>query len=386
MVFCTCITPDLVDRESAEEHTKDHYIEKGYRICKPKKRFRQIMRSLLQVHNESVNVWTHFIGAVVFLTLIVWTLLYRVHPSVSLNTKQMEFINTWLGPIQSNFTNSSNSTDVSWKSYMTSLAETSQELSQEHWHQFTNSMSEKVKNLMVQAQHFPEFITQESEFIIDSFLKRLNMMKTIIMPPKWPIFIFLFVAFSCLASSTAFHLFNVHSRKWFLVLLRMDYAGITLLIAGSFVPMVYYGFYCHKYLMLIYLLMPSLFSSVILYYIFHKNFHKFFLPEYTFYRLSAFLGFGLSGGLPVIHMLFVNSDSFNRVHVAKWMVLMGLCYVVGGVLYGLRFPEKWFPRVFDVWGASHQLFHLFVLAGALSHYFGIMTAYNSRMQYGCPAT
>jgi adiponectin receptor len=35
--------------------------------------------------------------------------------------------------------------------------------------------------------------------------------------------------------------------------LRLDYAGVCLLIAGSTFPLYYYGFYCHSTLAMIYL-------------------------------------------------------------------------------------------------------------------------------------
>lgn len=42
--------------------------------------------------------------------------------------------------------------------------------------------------------------------------------------------------------------------KWdSLLLLRLDYCGIALLIMGSFVPWLYYGFYCHYKHKMIYL-------------------------------------------------------------------------------------------------------------------------------------
>lgn len=44
------------------------------------------------------------------------------------------------------------------------------------------------------------------------------------------------------------HLINVYEYFY-----RLDYCGIALLIMGSFVPWLYYGFYCHYEHKLIYL-------------------------------------------------------------------------------------------------------------------------------------
>ena len=56
----------------------------------------------------------------------------------------------------------------------------------------------------------------------------------------------------------------------------------------------------------------------------------------------------------------------------------GISYVVGALLYILRFPEKKFPRKFDYIGASHQIFHILVFIGALFHFMGSLDAYNYR--------
>lgn len=51
------------------------------------------------------------------------------------------------------------------------------------------------------------------------------------------------------------------------------------------------------------------------------------------------------------------------------VALGGLCYVVGGVIYGLRRPDpspKWF--------GFHEIFHSFTLGGYVSHYIGICLA------------
>ncbi|KAI0483656.1 hypothetical protein F4859DRAFT_512304 [Xylaria cf. heliscus] len=41
-----------------------------------------------------------------------------------------------------------------------------------------------------------------------------------------------------------------------------------------------------------------------------------------------------------------------------------------------HFPESWAPQKFDIWGASHQIFHLFVVLSAAIHVWGILTVYD----------
>lgn len=61
---------------------------------------------------------------------------------------------------------------------------------------------------------------------------------------RWPLFIMLVSAISCLSFSTIFHLLSAHSKKFHNILNRLDYAGISILIAGSCYPPFYYFFYC----------------------------------------------------------------------------------------------------------------------------------------------
>ena len=55
--------PELIDNV---------YIKRGYRINYTS--FRLVMRSLLLLHNESVNIWSHLIGVFVWLLLVFYTL------------------------------------------------------------------------------------------------------------------------------------------------------------------------------------------------------------------------------------------------------------------------------------------------------------------------
>ena len=62
--------------------------------------------------------------------------------------------------------------------------------------------------------------------------------------PKFPLFIHIFGSIACLGCSATFHLFKDQSLYMSEVLARVDYAGISLLIAGSNMPLLYYSFNC----------------------------------------------------------------------------------------------------------------------------------------------
>lgn len=59
-----------------------------------------------------------------------------------------------------------------------------------------------------------------------------------------PLFIHMVSAIICLGCSTFFHLYKDHSEKYSRLLSRLDYGGISILIAGSNTPPIIYSFYC----------------------------------------------------------------------------------------------------------------------------------------------
>jgi adiponectin receptor len=60
---------------------------------------------------------------------------------------------------------------------------------------------------------------------------------------------------ACLGFSSAFHTFSNHSEHIYEQWLVLDFLGILCLIAGSWVPGVYYGFYCQRPITRFYLIM-----------------------------------------------------------------------------------------------------------------------------------
>jgi predicted membrane channel-forming protein YqfA (hemolysin III family) len=63
------------------EFMKDNeYIFRGYRIGFNSKR--RILSSLFMIHNESVNVWSHLIGATLFVLLVIYSCFYLAPPGL----------------------------------------------------------------------------------------------------------------------------------------------------------------------------------------------------------------------------------------------------------------------------------------------------------------
>ncbi|KAI9299207.1 HlyIII-domain-containing protein [Neoconidiobolus thromboides FSU 785] len=188
------------------------------------------------------------------------------------------------------------------------------------------------------------------------------------------IYAFIATAIFCLVSSALFHLFCCHSESHSKAWNKCDYIGIVFLIVGSFIPAVYFGFYCENDLKLIYL------SSIIILGIATicvSMSDKLSEPGYRFHRLTLFMGLGLSGLIPLSHSIVRAgiSHSFHSLSL-NWMTLMGAMYITGALIYGFRIPERWYPGKFDFWGHSHQIWHLFVVAAAVFHYVGVLKAFH----------
>lgn len=65
----------------------------------------------------------------------------------------------------------------------------------------------------------------------------------------------------CLGMSGTYHTISNHSQIVARFGNKLDYVGIVFLIAGSFVPSIYYGFYCHPHLQELYWTMVSVVPS-----------------------------------------------------------------------------------------------------------------------------
>ncbi|KAI0497017.1 hypothetical protein KFK09_023345 [Dendrobium nobile] len=194
--------------------------------------------------------------------------------------------------------------------------------------------------------------------------------------PRWPILIFLAGSMSCLAFSAISHLLACHSRRLNLFFWRLDYIGISIMIISSFFPPIYYAFLCHPLPRLIYLSSISVLGSLSIITLLSPGFSS---PRFRPFRAALFLAMGFSGLIPAAHALAVNWDH-GAAHISIVLELaMAAAYAAGAVVYVSRVPERWRPGVFDIAGHSHQIFHVFVLLGALTHYAAIAVMVNWRV-------
>ncbi|KAL1210500.1 Heptahelical transmembrane protein 2 [Cardamine amara subsp. amara] len=182
--------------------------------------------------------------------------------------------------------------------------------------------------------------------------------------PKWPWLVFLSGAMGCLICSSMSHLFACHSRRFNLFFWRLDYAGISLMIVCSFFAPIYYAFSCHTYWRLFYLSSISILGLLAIITLLSPALSA---PRFRSFRAAVFLTMGFSGVIPASHVLYLHKDHPNVLIALVYELAMAVLYATGAGFYVSRIPERWKPGAFDIAGHSHQIFHVFVVLGALAH-------------------
>ena len=179
-------------------------------------------------------------------------------------------------------------------------------------------------------------------------------------------------AVTCLTLSASYHATNNVSPEIARKGNQADYLGILALIIGSFSSSIYFGFHCHPNLQKTYWIMIGSIGAACAVVTVNPKFRT---PEWRPWRAAMFIAMGLSAIIPVLHGLRIYGINGMEDRIGLWwLIAQGVTYVVGATIYAMRIPEKWYPGTFDLFGASHQIFHIFVLIAAGLHLVGLLRA------------
>lgn len=114
------------------------------------------------------------------------------------------------------------------------------------------------------------------------------------------------------------------------------------------------------------------------------------------YRASLFVLFALVGFFPLFHSIKLYGLAQAELLMGwSWFANGGLTYLSGATIYAVcdrsqtkmrqinnvsqaRIPERLKPGRFDVWGSSHQIFHVAIILAALMHFKGILVSLDYR--------
>lgn len=120
---------------------------------------------------------------------------------------------------------------------------------------------------------------------------------------RWPIIVFLLSAVFCLLCSAIFHLFYCLSATANKILLRLDYAGVSILITGSCFPPFVYGFYCQPFFSNLYLAVIGVTSIIVFFVSLGDKIHS---QPYRKLKSVMYGGLGIFAGLPMIHLAYLS--------------------------------------------------------------------------------
>jgi adiponectin receptor len=126
------------------------------------------------------------------------------------------------------------------------------------------------------------------------------------------------------------------------LLSRLDYGGISLLIAGSTFPPVVYGFACNAIPRITYLVIISSTCTAAFAMTLMPGADT---PKYRRMRGFLFIFVGLFAGVPTFHGA-INNDHNILINVNYW-IIGGLLYITGALIYIARIPERLSPGTFD---------------------------------------
>ncbi|KAF1992596.1 Hly-III related protein [Aulographum hederae CBS 113979] len=185
---------------------------------------------------------------------------------------------------------------------------------------------------------------------------------------------FFFGVAICFLLSATFHIVNNHSEHINIIGNQLDYLGIVILMWGSTIPCVYYGFFCDPTLQYMYWGMVTIFAAACTYATLRSTFRT---PQYRPYRTAMYACLGLSFIIPIIHSIILYGWETQMWRMSlDWMALMAMLNLSGAALYAFRIPEKLFPRRFDILGASHQIMHCMVIFAGFAHLCGLLRAFD----------
>lgn len=106
---------------------------------------------------------------------------------------------------------------------------------------------------------------------------------------------------------------------------------------------------------------------------------RFRTPRWRPYRAAMFIALGFSAVIPILEAIW--NRGIEQVKVEMSLVhcsWQGFLYILGACIYAMRVPERFWPRKFDLFGSSHQIFHCCVVAAGIVHAVGVWKAFEYR--------
>lgn len=372
----------------------NEYLKTGYR--RPQT-FLSLTKSLFGFHNQTMNVWTHLFAAFFFFGLFFWilssssvTIQNSKEIKATLNkfhfeTQYQKMIETISQKVKESDLSSYRSLhDEHFKEFVLNFVEQSPELQplKQKLINFSSTIRRDTSNELRNTNSLDSITNcNVASVIINQFSDYAS--RNI---EKSPVYIFIVSAIVCLVSSSAYHLYAPLSPKLFLILRKMDYLGIIQHISVSSFTNFYYFYYCDTFLRNIYLGLILSISVAILPFTILPTFEG---KKHKKLRTFLFSVLGFSNFIPGVHgvSLAMTREPESTVlplgMALTYLLLMVGCYSTGIFFYASRFPERKFPKKFDVWFNSHTIWHIFTFLGMISCWMTIQNLIHDRIDIRC---
>jgi adiponectin receptor len=204
-------------------------------------------------------------------------------------------------------------------------------------------------------------------------LWKINQQYTTIRHVDYIVFVAFFVGIiTCFFLSAFFHTIANHSETVAARGVQLDYAGIVLLMWGAVMPSIYYGFYCDPKLQKVYWIVLS---SVAFGYVLVTFNRRLQSSQLRPYRAVMYTALGVSATIPIVHGVLIHGWEIQNKRISfTYVFLTAGLDLVAAVIYSIRFPERWHPIRFDIYGQSHQLLHVIVVLAGLIYLVGLLRA------------
>ena len=254
----------------APDYLRDNeFIKNGYLLnCHTVK---LVLRSLFVCSNETINVWSHLLGCLISIGLIIFTAIF-IKRQILKELTQNEFENIitnvnntlypWSNEIEQYQLIEKETIDSSISNYLNNIINNTQDLVTNFGTKSTiiNKISNFIENTKeiitkiinnftkIKDSKIYDILTIKWESCVNKIYDYINHDDNLIIKgeniKRWPLFIMLSAAIACFGCSTSFHWFSIYDKKLYSFLCRLDYAGITFLIPGSCYPPYFYFYYC----------------------------------------------------------------------------------------------------------------------------------------------
>ena len=406
----------VIGLEDAHEWSRTNtYLKEGYRKNFSSKR--KIIKSLFIKHNELMNVWTHILGALLFAALLGYIFFNiektkLVYDQLKHDLRELNFTGGFDRPLEKTFevladnwgevdikgkleSGISRITDIT-HDFVQFSSKTFEELLLKEEKLF-DGLSHNYEEIRTVVRRFSSSVVIKLHNLIDNSTAFLPDLKAAISKQSlkellgstssletYPIYVFLVSAIICLSCSVLYHLFGDMSLKSFNILKNLDYAGISILNGGSSFSFYYYIFYCRPALLFFYSFTITVFCLIAFVVSLGTYIHR---PENIKKKSIMYGGLGLWNVIPLLNMIYLllenNPGDLQMNMGIFWVALSGVAYISGLVFYAKKFPERYYPKKFDIWLNSHVIWHCFVILGAFLHFAGLNDIYKVRKITSC---